>query len=311
MKRLAEIAFVYLILGCLFLSAGGLPASAQILPNLGTRRAQVTISASLGEPVLRLWGYGSANSRVELSGRGVADFAYSRSDGYYEFSKAFLPAPTDFLYPELCLTAIDQTGRATPPTCIPALPANEFSYDIGPIILPPTLSLEAGSTTPDTQVAASGMTIPNSEVKIVLAEGGTGNAITKLSIVTEVSAYYIPNYTVKSDSQGYFNFNMPATTSDKWRMFAITNYSQVATSPKSNTLTFEVISPALAAAQKFWKLILSLFTLPVLISFEILIILVLIALLLVKRGKKKVSPTISNKIDEYQAYLISKRLPKI
>jgi len=308
MKRVAGISFVYLILGCLFLSGNGLPASAQTLPNLGTRRAQVTISASLGEPVLRLWGYGPANSRVELSGRGVADFAYSRTDGYYEFSKAFLPSPTDFLYPELCLTAVDQVGRATPPTCIPPLPANEFSYDIGPIILPPTLSLEAGSTTPDTQVAASGMTIPNSEVKIVLAEGDTGNPLAKLSIVTEVSAYYIPNYTVKSDSQGYFSFNMPATTSDKWRMFAVTNYSQVATSPKSNTLTFEVISPALAAIQKFWKLILSLLTLPVFIFLEILIILILIALLLMKRGKKKVSPNISNQINEYQNYLRSRKL---
>ena len=303
--------FVWSILSLVFLNNGELAVLAQIAPVSLTKQVQITISASLGEPVLRLWGYGSANSRIEMTGRGVADLTYSKADGYYEFSKSFLPAPTNFLYPELCLTAIDQNGRSTPPTCIPPLPANEFSYDIGPIILPPTLSLEAGITTPDTQVAASGITIPNSEVKIVLAEGDNGNPLSKLSLVSEVSAYYIPNYTVKSDPRGYFSFNMPAATSDKWHMFAITTYSQGGTSSKSNTLTFEVISPGAAALKNFWKLILSLLSLPALISFEILIILVLIALLLMKRRKKKIHPNNSNKIIEYQNFLATRRLPKI
>jgi hypothetical protein len=271
----------------------------------------VTISASLGEPVLRLWGYGSSNSRVELDGRGVSDFTYSKVNGYFEFSKAFLPAPSDLLYPELCLTGIDLIGRATPPTCIPALPANRFSYDIGPIILPPTLSLESGVITPKTQTEASGMTIPDSEVKIVLAEGDGSRSLTNFSIVKTALAYYIPNYTVKSDSRGYFSFNMPDTTPDNWHVFAITTYSQGATSPKSNTLTFSVISPALAAIENIWKLILSLLTLPILIVLEILIILIIIAaLILSKRHRIRVHPSISNPINEYQIYLRSRRPPQ-
>ncbi len=272
----------------------------------------MTISASLGAPVLRLWGYGPSNSRVELRGNGVEDFTYARTDGYFEFSKAFLPSPIGLLYPELCLTGIDLIGRATPPTCIPALPANEFSYDIGPVILPPTLSLEAGTVSPSTQTGVSGITIPNSEVKIVLAEENTGRSLAIFSIVKTALAYYIPNYTVKSDSRGNFSFNMPDASPNNWRVFAITTYSQGSTSPKSNTLTFRVISPMLALLENIWKLILSLLNLRVLIVLEVLIILIIIITLFSsKRSKIKVSPNTSNPINEYQNYLRSKRLPRV
>lgn len=272
----------------------------------------MTISASLGEPILRLWGYGPAGSRIELSGSSVTDFTYAGTDGYFEFSKAFLPNPTEFFYPELCLIGIDFAGLSTPPTCIPPLPANKFSYDVGPIILPPTLSLEAGVASTTTQTAASGVTMPNSEVKIVLAEGEKGHSLSGFSLVSEAKAYYIPNYTVKSDARGYFSFNMPSVSANKWRVFAITSYSQGSSSPKSNTLTFEVISPALTAIRNLWKFILSLLTLPALIFLEILIILIIIAsLLLSKRRRRRVSPNVSYNINEYQDYLRSKQIPSL
>jgi hypothetical protein len=299
--------FTWLILTSLFFIYGERAVFAQTIPNTRTIEAQVTISASLGEPILKLWGYGLPDSKIELSGNAVYDTTYSRSDGYYEFTKAYLPNPTNFFYPELCLIQIDGAGRATPPTCIPPLPANSLSYDIGPIILPPTLSLEAGSVTVNEQVAASGITIPNSEVNIVIAEGENTNSLTGFSLVKEAKAYYIPDYTVKSDERGYFSFNMPSVNSDTWRVFAITRYSQSATSPKSNTLTFEVVSPVLVAIGNLWKFILSLLNLPILIFLEILTILILVTLLLTKKRKRKISPTTTNAVNEYQKYLMSRR----
>jgi hypothetical protein len=294
MKQTIRISAVCFVLWRLFLYNEDLTVSAQTLPNYLTKRAQVTISASIGEPVLRLWGYGPSSSRVELNGSGVTEFTYAAVDGYFEFSKAYLPSPTDLLYPELCLTGIDLIGRSTPPTCIPALPADEFNYDIGPVILPPTISLDAGTTIPGSQGEASGITIPNSEVKIVLAEGDDNATLADFSIVRQAKAYYIPDYTVKSDSRGYFSFNMPNAQPDDWHVFAITKYSQGATSPKSNTLAFKVISPTIFALGNFWKMILSLLTLPALIVLEMLIILVIVAaLFLTKRGKVKVAPSIS------------------
>jgi hypothetical protein len=302
MKQLAQVFTTCLILSCFFLLNDDLVVSAQTLPKTWTKEAQVTISASLGEPVLRLWGYGAPNSRIELNGSGVSDFTYARTDGYFEFSKAFLPIPINLLYPELCLTGIDLMGRATPPICIPPLPAIEFNYDIGPVILPPTLSLESGHAAPLTQIEANGITIPNSEVKIVLAEGDENGKLANFSLVREAKAYYIPDYTVKSDANGYFSFNMPGTNPDTWRVFAITKYSKDATSPKSNTLTFRIISPTIIAFGNLWQRILSLLTLPILIILEILVILLILVVIFLKRkDKEKVYPKNLNTIEKYQS----------
>lgn len=261
----------------------------------------MTISASVGEPVLRLWGYGPTNSRVELTGDRVTDFTYSGTNGFFEFSKTFLPLPNNLLYPELCLNGIDPVGLATPPTCIPPLPATNLSYDIGPIILPPTISLEVGSAVPGNQTEASGITIPNSEVKIVLAEGGGRSSLAEFSIVRLARAYYIPDYTVRSDSRGYFNFNMPTVSPDNWHVFAIAKYSQGIISPKSNTLTFRVISPTTVAMQNILKLILSFLNLPGLIIIEIFVILVILVFLFrSKMNKNRVPPSVSKEVKENQ-----------
>lgn len=299
--KIIRISASTLILACFALFNHVPSVLALSTPNYLTTGAQVIISASLGQPVLKLWGYGSPSSRVELSGSGVSDFTYSRADGYYEFIKAFLPTPTNLFYPELCLTQIDTQGRATPPTCIPALPSNEFSYDIGPVIMPPTISLEAGSTAPMSQIAANGMTIPNSDVKIILAESDKPSGLAFLNIVGVAKAYYIPNYTVKSDNLGFFSFNMPDTTPDTWHVFALTNYSQGATSPKSNTLTFNVLSPTIIFLESIWKLLLNLLTLPGIIILEIVVILLIItAIFLTRRSKKRNARNTTEQVGQYQ-----------
>ncbi|QQG41611.1 MAG: hypothetical protein HYV90_05665 [Candidatus Woesebacteria bacterium] len=265
------------------------PAPTTTEAQVASVLPQITISATVGTPMLKLWGYGAPNSKIELNGDRVSDFAYTRADGYFEFPKIYLPTPTGEVYPELCLTGIDQTGRSTPPTCIPDLPANESSFDIGPVIMPPTLSLEEGVTTQALQTGASGITIPNSEVKIVLAEDSSTN-IGKFDIVREARAYYIPNYTVKSDKQGYFSFNMPDASPKTWHVFAITKYSQGASSPKSNTLKFVIISQAANTFENIWAFILSLLALPSLIILEIVVILlILTATFLSKKDKRRIS----------------------
>ena len=304
-----KIVTICFVLGCLFALNDDNAVFAQVTSKSSTTAAPVTISATIGAPILKLWGYGSPNSRIELTGDRVYDFTYTEINGYFEFPKAYLPTPTDIFYPELCLTGIDQTGRSTPPTCIPPLIANKFSYNIGPVILPPTISLETGATTPSTQAGANGITIPDSDVRIVLAEDDRRQNLADFSIVRRASAYYIPDYTVKSDSRGYFSFNMPDVSAKTWRIFAITNYSQGDTSPKSNTLKFEVLSPALVAIENVWALILSFLTLPTLIILEIVVIMLIItAIFLTKKGKRKLSLNTIDPVKEYQNYLKSKHL---
>jgi hypothetical protein len=301
-------SLTWLILSQLSFSGDSNNVRAQLKPLAITTTAQVTISASIGEPVLHLWGYGPPASRIEISGRNVQDFTYSETDGYFEFKNAFLPSPTDSTYPELCLTAVDPSGRATPPTCIPGITARDLSYDIGPVILPPTLSLESESVAPGVTDGAEGITIPNSKVKIVLAEDSSKNTLSKFSLVETAKAYYIPDYTVTSDDRGYFSFNMPDGSPQGWRVFAITNYSQGATSPKSNTLKFEVVSTTTVFIKGLWAIILSLLTLPALIAAEIaIIILIILAITLKKKGRRKVYPTIADPIKEYQEFLKSRQ----
>ncbi len=269
----------------------GLFVYGQTLPNYSITGPLVSISASIGSPILKLWGYGAPNSRVELSGDKVSDFTYTKVDGYFEFSKTYLPQATDIFYPELCLTEIDQTGRATTPTCIPRLLATKDSYNIGPVILPPTLSLTEGVIDTTAQSGASGITIPNSEVRVVLAEDNKNLRLTNFNLVKPVLAYYIPNYTIKSDSQGHFSFNMPGVNPNGWRVFVFTHYSEEARSPKSNTLKFVIISPTVSAIGNIWTFILSLFTLPSLIILEIVVILLIfVGAFLNRRDRKKVSP---------------------
>lgn len=260
------------------------PTQAQTPPPKSVISAQITISTTLGSPVLKLWGYGSPMSRVEVSGYGVSDFTFARSDGYFEFDNTFLPNPGQMTYPELCLTEIDSEARATTPTCIPALPINEFSYNVGPVILPPTISLTQGTISPGNQIEASGMTLPNSTVKIVLAED-SGDSSIGFRLVEPLYAYYIPDYTVRSDGKGYFSLNLPDTTPKSWNIFAITDYNQNATSPKSNTLKFNVISPVTAVVENFWAKLLSLLTLPFFIFIEILaIVLIVIAIIFSRKS---------------------------
>lgn len=303
-----KIKAVCFILGCLFFLISPSVVSARTPPPSMTTEAQVTMSLSLGEPILKLWGYGPPNSRIEISGDKVIDATYSDTSGYFEFSKTFLPSPNNLLYPELCVTGIDQMGRATPPTCIPPLPADKFSYDIGPVILPPTLSFDTAPIDPSSQAGAEGVTIPNSLVKIVLAEDvGSGN-LSDFSLIKEAKAYYIPDYTIKSDARGYFSFNMPNSNPNKWRVFAITAYSAGGTSPKSNTLTLNIVSPLVSWLANLWRFILSLLTLPALIVLEVIIILLIIAIYFLRKDKKKkVHPKISEPVIEYPEYLKSKK----
>lgn len=305
--RIIILSLTWLILSHLFFDTSVVHADIPNVPKYSITGAEVTISASIGEPALMLWGYSSPDSRIEISGDRISDFTYSKPDGYYEFTKVYLPTPSDLFYPEICITAIDTLGRSTPPTCIPPLPLTGFSYNIGPVILPPTLSLTDGAITPSSQSGASGTTIPNSEVKIVLAEDGS-LGLNSFEIIGKVHAFYLPNYIIKSDNRGYFSFNMPNSSPNNWRVFAITNYTEGATSPKSNTLKYIVVSPTLAALSNFWRFLLSLLTLPILIIIEVIIILIVITMVILsKKRHRKVSPNIVDPVKQYQEYLKSSR----
>lgn len=209
----------------------------------------ITVSATIGEPKLTLFGYSSPSSKVELRGNRVYEETITNYQGYFIFDRVFLPMavhpggetqrhPQGAHYPELCLTAIDTQSRISFPTCLPPLPVGPFDISVGPVLLPPTISLERGSFLPSEQISAQGATIPNSEVTIFLAYGSSGSTI---SLVPPLLASSLPKYQIRADQNGHFEFNLPANWPSSWRTFAAAVFLGSPT-PKSNTLTFKVLS---------------------------------------------------------------------
>ena len=204
---------------------------------------QITVSATIGESRLTLFGWTSPQSLVELQGQRVSESVIANDQGYFFFDRILLPKP-DPTYPELCLTSIDSLSRASFPTCLPPLPrqlAGSFDISIGPVLLPPTLNLSKGSFLPNEQAIAQGLTIPNSEVNIFLANNLTPSL--RFSFIPSVYAYFIPRYQIKADANGHFEFNLPAgppAGGASWRVFATATHLGLP-SPKSNTLTFRIL----------------------------------------------------------------------
>jgi len=191
--------------------------------------ASTTITASIGENRVTIYGYTSPKSRVELSSPKVFAVTYSDQDGYFEFDKTLLPKnPSD-----LCLISLDNNQRSTSPICIPPPPPTNYHTDIGAILLPPTISLENDKIDPNSTVISSGQAIPNSAVNIHFYKVNNSG----LSFPKQVHAYSLPSLTATSDSFGNFNLNIPTAYSSDYRLYASAKFNDNY-SPKSNTLIY-------------------------------------------------------------------------
>lgn len=194
---------------------------------------QIVVTASIGEPRLTLFGYTSPYATVYLEG-GASLFAetMARSDGFFIFENLFVLGKVG----DYCLYGQDREERVTGPVCLPPLPDGPFLTNIGPVILPPTLSLSKGNFLAGEQVVASGETIPSSETKIALFKKEKSPLF-----VRRIYAFSLPEYQVASDKNGYFSFNLPSVSTNLYRLFA-SSFWENRESPKSNTLTFKVVT---------------------------------------------------------------------
>lgn len=187
-----------------------------------------------------IYGYGPAGSNIKMTGIGVFETTQIDQNGYFEFINPPFPTFLAYLvgnyYPELCFQATDEKNRLSMPVCIPALAKKAFTAKVGPVILPPTISLTEGVAIKESQLVASGSTLPNTDVNIFVAKKSKSNFF---QLVGEVSAFYLPTYKVKSDSYGNYEFSLPTNVSDEWKIFASFIF-QGSGSPKSNTLTYYI-----------------------------------------------------------------------
>lgn len=220
------------------------PSSTQAVTN--PISYEMTVSASIGEGRLTLFGYTSPHALVQLGGRQIAEEVIAGENGFFFFDRIFLPKPSP-QYPELCLNSIDTQSRISFPNCLPPLPTGPFNMSVGPVLLPPTFTLTKGSFLPKEQIVASGLTIPRSNVMIYLANDATKKSFLS-RLVPETFAYNLPQYQTQSDQNGRFEFNLPTIKRSNWKIFAGANWQNSPT-PKSNTLNFKI--------QSWWEWFLS------------------------------------------------------
>lgn len=225
--------------------------------------ASTTITASITENRVTIFGYTSKKSRVELSSPKVFAVTYSDQNGFFIFDKILLPKnPSD-----LCLISYDHNNRSTTPICIPPPPPTNYHTDIGPILLPPTISLEKDKINPNSTVNTSGQAIPNSTISINFYKINDK----AVSFPKQAQAYSLPSVTVTTDDDGNFNLNLPTAYSSNYRLYASAKFNENY-SPKSNTLIYYLPSLFSLFLQKypFLYFLLSLFIITLIIFFFLL-----------------------------------------
>ncbi len=232
----------------------------------------VTVSATIGGPPVTpppkitpppkeptrfsIFGYSSPGAKVHIDNPGMYMDTTADAEGYFEFGSFF----SRLLIEDICLVAQDEAGRVSPPVCIPPVPSSD-SDAIGPVIMPPTLSLTGDSFYSGDEVSLTGQTTPNTEVNLSLFTDETKSGLTtlrdseapverrlyaaislaagRLNPFRQVYAASLPKQTIKVDKKGNFTLKLGSEDPQYYRTFGQTVLEK-AFSPKSVTLNFDI-----------------------------------------------------------------------
>ena len=238
-------------------------------------------SISIGDFHFTLFGYTSPHAEVTFDGQGIYDKAYADENGYFSFDNRFSP----FSPHEACLSSKDQFGRISSPVCLSAFPV-KYNVSIGPVLIPPTLSLNQEYYYTNDQITLSGQTIPDSEVDFsVFTKDGNGklgmetgqengkwkmvkslsstnqlpNPLLFLSsiFIKPVEAFSFPELTARSDSKGNYSLSLPSSNPETFRLFTQTKFND-SMSPTSIKLNFKVMPVWMIIIQFFTSILLLL-----------------------------------------------------
>lgn len=191
----------------------------------------VNISAAIEESRVAIYGFTSPFARVELSSPKVYDVTYAKDNGYFEFDRIIIPRNPG----ELCLLAVDDDFRHTNPVCIPPPPNTNYLTNIGPIILPPTITIDSETIKANSTTAASGQSIPYSTISVYLYQTNARAPI----LPVPAQAFGLPVFSTSTDINGNYNLNIPTSLSSDYRLFSTVDFATLA-SPKSNTITYSL-----------------------------------------------------------------------
>jgi len=213
------------------------------IAGIQKKQENIEVSAFIGEHRFTLFGYTSPEALVTFQGLGIFDQTYANKQGYFIFQNRFSP----FSPREACLTAQDKFGRLTSPVCLPPFPI-DYNVEIGPVIMPPTLSLDKNDYWVGDEVILSGQTIPETEVDLSMFTKQSN--FLALNLVKSVEAFSFPEIKTQSDKQGNFSIALPSSSSKTFRLFAQSQFLK-AKSPESRKLTVKILP--------WWFIIIKIF----------------------------------------------------
>lgn len=243
-----------------------------------------TVSAYIGTAGnyhLTLYGYTSPHAMVRLDGLAYYDITYARQDGYFEFKRTF----SRYQSKEACLQSQDQFGRLSAPVCTPPFPLDS-DVNIGPIIMPPTLSLNSTAYIVGDQIVLSGQTLPDSPVNLSMFTKDGASLFPSDIIAPAVEAFSIPKLSMRSDAKGNFAITLPSSAVQIYRIFTQVQYTN-ALSPKSNTLQLSVLPFWIIFFQ--WIFYLIGLLKPYLLQIGIFVQLAILTYWILHRSSRKIS----------------------
>lgn len=285
----SPLLVVLLVVFCLFQFYNFYHHKESVLPLETQSPPAIYVSARVGQYYINsLTGWTSPYAEVNLTGKNLIRKTTADAHGFFAFY--FIPVIDELS--EMCLVAQDVNLLPTFPVCLPPPDFNR-PLEIHNVLLPPTISIE-GEKIPAGQTAkASGMTTPNAEVNVYFFTEPNW------SFWAKVLAFSLPQYRVKANQNGYFEFSLPATTPARNGLFATANIQLSPetpfSSPKSNTLYFQTLGWLgliklffLYLWQNFLAFLTTVRSSPVqIIILEIIALIWLLILLLTSRLKPK------------------------
>jgi hypothetical protein len=222
-----------------------------------------------------LFGYTSSYANVRLEGIKLLEGTKASKNGYFEF----INFKASSLNQEFCLLSVDSENLISPPLCVPV--PTSLGYDdnrYGPYLLPPTIRLDKGSVETGQQTVISGKTIPGANVNMHLFDQPGKSLVSRIfkPVLAAPSARITPGVIdevveLKTAADGSFSTKVVGKTSGKKRVFAQAAFSAEGNSsktPKSTTLTINVLSAFLALLLEFFGLFRKLFSLNLLLLIQ-------------------------------------------
>ena len=197
--------------------------------------SNIPVKAKLGfRSYVRIYGYTSPYTIVKAEAPRTYGTAVSDNNGFFFLDNLAVPDRVN----EICLESLDAENRSGFPVCLP-VPQGKIKKNLGPVFLPPTLSLSHNLFYVGQQAFASGRTLPYQTVKIALFEAKSDRSRLSNFTIGQVFAYKLPVLTTVSDYEGRFNFTLPTGKVSAFRLYAAGDYKDNPI-PKSQTIYFYI-----------------------------------------------------------------------